>query len=99
MLINMSRPVAARMPSTIYLAAHPRDLRRVGPSICNALLKSPSRCHLLWHGCDIGNHAPRKQTFLPVTQDSLASAAQAMAREIDLAICEPIETGDPTAQI
>jgi cell division protease FtsH len=43
-------------------------------------------------------YAPRQQTFLPVTQDSLASAAQATAREIDLAVRELIEAGDVTAQ-
>jgi len=43
-------------------------------------------------------YAPRQQMFLPTMQDSLASAAQATAREIDLAVRELVEAGDVTAR-
>jgi cell division protease FtsH len=42
-------------------------------------------------------YAPRPQTFLPVMQDALVSAAEATGREIDLAVRDLIEAGDVCA--
>ena len=54
------------------------------------------------HGMDpkVGQrtYAPRPQTFLPVMQDAVVSAAEATGREIDLAVRDLIETGDVCAR-
>jgi cell division protease FtsH len=43
-------------------------------------------------------YAPRPQAFLPATQDSMVSAAEATRREIDLAVRDLIETADSRAR-
>ncbi len=43
-------------------------------------------------------YAPRPQTFLPAMQDMVVSAAEATAREIDLAVRQLIEAGDASAR-
>jgi cell division protease FtsH len=43
-------------------------------------------------------YAPRPQTFLPVKQDEIVSAAEATEREIDLAVRDLIEAGDACAR-
>lgn len=43
-------------------------------------------------------YAPRPQTFLPAMQDAIVSAAEATAREIDLAVRDLIEAGDVCAR-
>jgi cell division protease FtsH len=43
-------------------------------------------------------YAPRPQTFLPAMQDMVFSAAEATAREIDLAVRQLIEAGDACAR-
>ena len=43
-------------------------------------------------------YAPRPQTFLPAMQDSVVGAAEATAREIDLAVRDLIEAGDICAR-
>jgi cell division protease FtsH len=43
-------------------------------------------------------YAPRPLVFLPAAQDTLVSAAEATAREIDLAVRDLIEAGDTTAR-
>jgi cell division protease FtsH len=43
-------------------------------------------------------YAPRPQTFLPVMQDAIVSAAEATGREIDLAVRDIIEAGDKCAR-
>jgi cell division protease FtsH len=54
------------------------------------------------HGMDakVGQrtYAPRPQTFLPAMQDTIVSAAEATAREIDLAVRDLIEAGGACAQ-
>jgi cell division protease FtsH len=43
-------------------------------------------------------YAPRPQAFLPAAQDTVVSAAEATAREIDLAVRDLVEAGDATAR-
>jgi cell division protease FtsH len=43
-------------------------------------------------------YAPRPQTFLPAMQDAVVSAAEATAREIDLAVRDLIEAGGACAR-
>lgn len=43
-------------------------------------------------------YAPRPHIFLPALQDSVASAAEATGREIDLAVRELIEAGEACAK-
>jgi cell division protease FtsH len=43
-------------------------------------------------------YAPRPQAFLPATQDTVVSAAEATGREIDLAVRDLIEAGDACAR-
>jgi len=43
-------------------------------------------------------YAPRPQTFLPAMQDTVVSAAEATAREIDLAVRDLIEAGSTCAR-
>jgi cell division protease FtsH len=43
-------------------------------------------------------YAPRPQTFLPAMQDTVVSAAEATAREIDLAVRDLIEAGGACAR-
>ena len=43
-------------------------------------------------------YAPRPQAFLPAMQDTVVSAAEATAREIDLAVRDLIEAGDACAR-
>ncbi|MBI5319482.1 ATP-dependent zinc metalloprotease FtsH [Bradyrhizobium sp.] len=54
------------------------------------------------HGMDsvVGQrtYAPRPQTFLSASQDLAVSAAEATAREIDLAVRRLVEEGDATAR-
>ncbi|MCW5702994.1 MAG: ATP-dependent zinc metalloprotease FtsH [Bradyrhizobium sp.] len=54
------------------------------------------------HGMDakIGQrtYAPRPQTFLPAMQDVVVSAAEATAREIDLAVRQLVETAEGRAR-
>jgi cell division protease FtsH len=43
-------------------------------------------------------YAARPQAFLPAMQDAVVSAAEATAREIDLAVRDLIEAGDACAR-
>jgi cell division protease FtsH len=43
-------------------------------------------------------YAPRPQAFMPATQDTVVSAAEATSREIDLAVRDLIEAGRAAAQ-
>jgi cell division protease FtsH len=43
-------------------------------------------------------YAPRPQTFLPAMQDTVVGAAEATAREIDIAVRDLIEAGDTCAR-
>jgi cell division protease FtsH len=43
-------------------------------------------------------YAPKPQSFLPATQDTVVSAAEATAREIDLAVRDLIEAGGASAR-
>jgi hypothetical protein len=42
-------------------------------------------------------YAPKPQGFLPVMQDTMVSAAEATAREIDVAVRDLIEAGNASA--